>query len=34
LILGTSIGASLAFPLKIKDRKLKYDPRGEDEGRY
>jgi tellurite resistance protein TerC len=34
LILGTSIGASLVFPLKIKDRKLKYNPRGEDEGRY
>lgn len=34
LILGTSIGASLAFPLKVKDRKLKYDADREEEGRY
>lgn len=30
-ILGTSIGASIAFPLNKKDRKLKYDADHEDE---
>jgi tellurite resistance protein TerC len=34
LILGTSITASLAFPLKIKDRKLKYDADQDDLGKH
>lgn len=34
LILGTSVGASLAFPKKIKERKLKYDAKRDDDGRH
>lgn len=34
LILGTSIAASLAFPQKTKDRKLKYDADLDDDGRH
>ena len=34
LILGTSIAASLAFPLKTKDRKLKYDANRDEDLRH
>lgn len=34
LILGISIGASLLYPIKVKDRKLKFDPDRDEDKRY